>query len=75
MGNRPAPATIQKLLVRSVLPMLLQPRDRFIDEEGVWEVVNHPWSTRSGKLIHATVQKPGEPSTRRDKTWARMSVS
>jgi hypothetical protein len=21
-------------------------------------------------MVHATVQKPGEPSTRRDKTWS-----
>ena len=55
--------------MRSILPILLQPRDRFIDEEGVWEVINHPWSTRGGTLIHATVQKSGEPSTRLDKNW------
>ena len=69
MGNRPAPTTTQKPLVRSILPILLQPRDQFIDEDGVWEVINHPWSTRGGKLINATVQKPGEPTTRRDKNW------
>ena len=55
--------------MRSILPILLQPRDRFIDEEGVWEVITHPWSTRGGKLIHVTVQKPGEPNTTRDKKW------
>jgi hypothetical protein len=62
---------------RTLLPILLRPRDRVIDEEGAWEVVNRPWSTRGGKLIHATVQKPGEPSTRRDKSWGahqRVSV-
>ena len=69
MRSRPGPTTTQKPLVRSILPILLQPRDRFIDEEGVWEVINHPWSTRGGKLIHATVQKPGEPNATRDKKW------
>ena len=59
----------EKSATRTTRPMLLRPRDRLIDEEGVWEVINRPWSTRGGKLIHATVQKPGEPSTRRDKRW------
>jgi hypothetical protein len=27
---------------RTLLPILLQPRDRVIDEEGAWEVVNRP---------------------------------
>jgi hypothetical protein len=67
--QKPPGYNTQKPLVRSILPILLQPRDRFIDEEGVWEVINHPWSTRGGKLIHATVQKPGEPNTTHDKKW------
>jgi hypothetical protein len=54
---------------RTLLPILLQPLDRFADEDGNWEVINRPWSTRGGKLVHATVQKPGDPSTRRDKNW------
>jgi hypothetical protein len=33
---------IRKPLVRSILPILLQPRDRFIDEEGVWESSTAP---------------------------------
>ena len=52
-----------------VLPMQLQPGDRFTDEEGEWEIVTHPWTTHGGKIVHATVQKPGEPSTKHDKTW------
>ena len=68
--GRKLPATSQHPLVtRTILPILLQPRDRFADEKGVWEVVNRPWSTRGGKLVHATVQKPGEPNTRHDKNW------
>ena len=68
--GRKLPATSQHLRVtRTILPILLQPRDRLADEQGVWEVVNRPWSTRGGKLAHATVQKPGEPNTRRDKNW------
>ena len=69
-SGRKLPATSQHLRVtRTILPILLQPRDRLADEQGVWEVVNRPWSTRGGKLAHATVQKPGEPNTRRDKNW------
>ncbi len=55
---------------RAILPMLLQPRDRFADEHGVWVVINHPWSTRGGNVVHATVQKPGKPETMCDKTWS-----
>ena len=55
--------------MRTILPILLQPRDRLAHAKGAWEVVNRPWSTRGGKLVHATVQKPGEPNTRRDKNW------
>ena len=54
---------------RTLLPILLQPHDRFANEDGIWEVVNRPWSTRGGALVHVTVQKPGKPNTRRDKTW------
>ena len=69
--KRPPKATpaARQETTRTILPMLLQPRDLFIDEEGVWEVINRPWSTRGGQLIHATVQKPSEPNTRRDKNW------
>jgi len=42
--------------------MLLQPHDRFADENGIWEVIKRPWSTRGGKVVHATVQKPGKPN-------------
>ena len=39
------PYNHSEALVRSIVPILLQPRDRFIDEEGVWVVINrleHP---------------------------------
>jgi hypothetical protein len=43
---------------------------RATDEDGKrWEVVTRPWTTNAGKLVHASVQKPGDPSTKRDKTW------
>jgi len=28
-----------------------------------------PWTTHGGKMVHASVQKLGDPSTRRDRTW------
>ena len=52
-----------------VLPMLLQVGDRFRDEEGVWEVTGHPFTTREGKVVHATIQQPGEAASAREKTW------
>jgi len=56
-------------VMRTLLPILLQPRDRLADKDGVWGVVNRPWSTRGGTLVHVTVQQPSDPSTRRDKIW------
>src|SRR5262245_66442758 len=29
--------------------------------ERIWEVIKRPWSTRGGKVVHATLQKPGKP--------------
>jgi hypothetical protein len=54
---------------RGTLPMQLHLGDRFIDEEGEWEIAGRPWTTHGGKLVHATIEKPGDPSTKRDKTW------
>ena len=52
-----------------VLPMLLQVGDRFRDEEGVWEVTGHPFTTREGKVVHAMIQQPEEAASAREKTW------
>jgi hypothetical protein len=49
--------------------MLLQVGDRFRDEEGVWEVTGHPFTTREGKVVHAMIQQPGEAASAREKTW------
>jgi len=49
--------------------MQLQVGDRFTDEEGEWEIATRPWTTHGGKTVHASVQKSGDPSTKRDKTW------
>ena len=52
-----------------ILPIQLQIGDRLSDEEGVWEVTGHPFTTREGKVVHATIQKPGEVASAREKTW------
>jgi hypothetical protein len=52
-----------------VLPLQLRVGDRFTDEEGEWEVTARPFMTREGKVVHATIQKPGEPTSAREKTW------
>ncbi len=49
--------------------MLLQVGDRFRDEEGVWEVTGHPFTTRDGKVVHATIQQPGKAASARERTW------
>ena len=49
--------------------MQLHVGDRFTDEEGEWEIATRPWTTHGGKMVHASVRKPGDPSSKRDKTW------
>jgi hypothetical protein len=49
--------------------MRLQVGDRFRDEEGVWEVTGHPFTTRDGKVVHATIQQPGKAASARERTW------
>ena len=43
--------------------------DRFTDEEGDWEVTGRPYTTGAGKLVHVSIQRPGEQATAREKTW------
>jgi hypothetical protein len=66
----PPPASPQaKSDTHGTLPMQLHVGDRFTDEEGEWEIVTRPWTTHGGKMVHSSVQKPGDPSTKRDTTW------
>jgi len=64
--RKTTPATPQaKPDTHGTLPMQLQIGDRFTDEEGEWEIVTRPWTTHGGKMVHASVQKPGDPSSKR----------
>jgi hypothetical protein len=53
-----------------VLPMQLEIGDRFTDSDGEWEIASIPCHSHGGKTVHVTVQRPGAPGTRREKTWA-----
>ena len=35
----------------------------------MWEVTGHPFTTREGKVVHATIQKPGKAASVKEKTW------
>jgi len=48
----------------AILPMQLPVSDRFTDEEGDWEVTSRPYTTRAGKLVHVSIQRPGEATAR-----------
>ena len=61
---------------RTVLPMQLQVGDRFADETGEWEVVGRPYSTASGKSVHARVQRIDQPASAEVRSWdAFMRIS
>ncbi len=55
---KPRPEKKAKPTTRGTLPMQLQPGDRFSDEEGEWEVIARPWTTRGGKLVHPLSSSP-----------------
>ncbi|MGH9782682.1 MAG: hypothetical protein ACRD88_00725 [Terriglobia bacterium] len=50
-------------------PVQLQVGDRYDDEEGEWEVIGCPFTSGGGKVVHARVQRPGNPATVREDTW------
>jgi hypothetical protein len=60
-----------------ILPMELQVGDRITDETGEWEVIRPPYSTAGGRIVHARVQRIGEPDSWEIRNWdasKRISV-
>jgi len=51
------------------LPTELQIGDRLADGTGEWEVIAAPYSTAGGRIIHARVQKIGEPDSWEIRSW------
>ena len=61
----------------TVLPMDLQLGDHITDETGEWEVIRPPYSTAGGRIVHARVQRIGEPDSWEIRNWdasKRISV-
>ena len=54
------------------LPTELQIGDRLADATGEWEVIAAPYSTAGGRIIHARVQKIGEPDSWEIRSWDSM---
>jgi len=52
-----------------ILPTELQVGDRLADETGEWEVIRPPYSTTGGRMIHARVQRIGEPNSWQIRSW------
>ncbi len=60
-----------------ILPTELQVGDRLADDTGEWEVIAAPYSTAGGRMIHARVQRIGEPDSWQIRSWdasKRISV-
>lgn len=64
---RPRRATVSQSL--TILATQLQVGDTFTDEEGDWTITGHPYTMREGKVVHATVQRPGDPASAKERTW------
>jgi hypothetical protein len=52
-----------------ILPTELQVGDRLANETGEWEVIAAPYSTAGGRIIHARVQRIGEPDSWEIRNW------
>ena len=52
-----------------ILPTDLQVGDRLADETGECEVIAAPYSTAGGRMIHARVQRIGEPDSWEIRSW------
>lgn len=60
-----------------ILPTELQVGDRLADETSDWEVIAPPYSTMGGRMVHARVQRIGEPASWEIRSWdasKRVSV-
>jgi hypothetical protein len=60
-----------------ILPTELQIGDRITDETGEWGVIRPPYSTAGGRIVHARVQRIGEPDSWKIRNWdasKRISV-
>jgi len=60
-----------------ILPTELQIGDRITDGTGEWEVIRPSYSTAGGRIVHARVQRIGEPDSWEIRNWdasKRISV-
>ena len=53
-----------------VLPMQLQPGDRFKDAAGEWEVIGHPFTTAAGTSAHVRVRSVNPLGLTDLRSWA-----
>ena len=62
---------------RRILPMQFRTGDRITDETGEWEIIGRPYTTAGGKNARVRVQRVGEPTVTKLRTWGaheRISV-
>jgi len=52
-----------------ILPTDLRVGDRLTDETGEWEVIGQPYTTAGGRVVHARVQRIGEPGSWEIRNW------
>ena len=52
-----------------ILPTDLRVGDRLANETGEWEVIAAPYSTAGGRMVHARVQRIGEPDSWQIRSW------
>ena len=60
-----------------ILPMELRVGDRLANETGELEVIGQPYTTAGGRIVHARVQRIGEPASWEIRGWdaaKRISV-
>jgi len=54
----------------ALLPLQLRVGDRVVHDKGEWEVIGGPWSMAAGETVYVFIQRPGDPGTKRELSWA-----
>lgn len=67
--REPIAAVTEPPPARTCLPMQLRVGDRFIDENGEWEVIGEPSTLWVGHVVRVWVQRPGDPTSTKNGIW------
>lgn len=65
----PAPQPQAPPAATRLLPMQLQPGDRFVDATGEWGIAGRPYTTNAEKTVHVRVRRVDQPEVTLVRSW------